>query len=285
MLKTKIKKLQTNLLMKTNGTKFWNKYIKGSLLLISNWYLYPEFRRNNLLLSLIQLNRLPLLFTTLFIIWTITFFSFGRNSNFNKVKQLQTELSKTNIELESSAKLIHYKQSVIENIRFQVGSREYYEYIIKKDCHLRNPDNLSKLPDEIFFTMIDEIEKNKIPYTIFFRLIDFESGFTYITNPSSGAYGYCQILPSTFVIGCKHLNLKENSPINNIKIGVWVLKYGFNRWKAKGLSDEESWFNSLVDYSGGSRDLAQKEMMYYKDNLFEAKDTVVKYIDVEGDFQ
>jgi hypothetical protein len=284
MLKTKIKKLQTNLLMKTNGTEFWNKYIKGSLLLISNWYLYPEFRRNNLLLSLIQLNRLPLLLTTLFIIWTITFFSFGRNSNFNKVKQLQTELSKTNIELESSAKLIHYKQSVIENIRFQVGSREYYEYIIKKDCHLRNPDNLSKLSDEIFFTMIEEIEKNKIPYTIFFRLIDFESGFTYLTNPSSGAYGYCQILPSTFIIGCKHLNLKENSPINNIKIGVWVLKYGFNRWKDKGLSDKEAWFNSLVDYSGGSRDLAQKEMMYYKDNLFEAKDTVVKYIDVKGDF-
>lgn len=285
MLKTKIKKLQANLLMKTNGTKFWNKYIKGSLLLISNWYLYPEFRKKNLFLSLIKLNRIPLMLTTMFIIWTITFFSFGRNSNFNKVKQLQKELAKTNVELESSAKLIHYKESVIENIRFQFGSRQYYEYIIKRDCHLRNPDALSKLPDDVFFTIIDEIEKNKLPYTVFFRLIDFESGFTYITNSSSGAYGYCQLLPSTFVIGAKHLNLKDNTPINNIKIGSWVLKYGYDRWKSKGLSDKDAWFNSLVDYSGGSRDLAQKEMMYYKDNLFEAKDTVVKYIDVEGDFQ
>lgn len=284
MLKTKLKNLQTKILMKNDGTKFWNKYIKGTILLVTDWYLYPEFRKKNLFLSLIGFNRIPLILTTIFVVWTIIFFSFGKFSNFEKVRTLQTELSKTNLELESSAKLIHYKQSVIENIRLQVRSREYYEYIIKRDCHLRNSDALSKLSDDVFFTIIDEIEKNKLPYTVFFRLIDFESGFTYITNSSSGAYGYCQLLPSTFVIGAKHLNLKDNSPINNIKIGSWVLRYGYDRWKSKGLSDKDAWFNSLVDYSGGSRDLAQKEMMYYKDNLFESKNYITKYIKVERDF-
>lgn len=285
MLKRKLKNLQTKILMKTDGTRFWNKYIKGSILMIADWYLYPEFRKKNLFLSLIKLNRIPLILTTIFIIWTITFFSFGRSSNFEKVRKLQTELKKTNIELESSAELILYKESVIKKIRHQVASRQFLEFIIKRDCHLRNPDALSKLPDDVFFTIIDEIEKNKIPYTVFFRLIDFESGFTYITNPSSGAFGYCQLLPSTFVIGSKQLNLKDNTPINNIKIGSWVLKFGYDRWKSKGLEHQQAWFNSLVDYSGGSHDLAQREMMYFKEDLFESKNLVLEYSKTDKDLK
>jgi hypothetical protein len=218
---------------------------------------------------------LPLIISFVFLIWTLTFYFFGRISNFNQISHFQEQLNKANIELESTAELVLYKESVIDRIRKQVGSREYLEYIIKRDCHLRNPDYLSKLPDEIFFTIIDEIEKNELPYTVFFRLIDFESGFQYITNSSSGAYGYCQLLPSTFTIGCKYLNLKDNSKVNNIKIGAWLVKYGFDRWKSKGMSDEEAWFNSLVNYSGGSHELAKKEMMYFKDNLFESRDVIL----------
>lgn len=272
MLKTKIEKIRNKLLIKREKSNLIYNYFKKSFLALSEWYLYPELRKKNIILSLFKINRLPLFLTTLFIIWTITLFSFGKISTIKKVRELENQLTQMSSELDSSSRLISYKESIIDRIRTQVGSRQYLEYIIKRDCHLRNPDNLSKLSDEVFFTMIDEIEKNKIPYTVFFRVIDFESGFTYATNSTSGAFGYCQLLPSTFTIGAKHLKLKENSEVNNVKIGAWVLKYGFDRWKAKGLSDKEAWFRSLVDYSGGSHALAEKEMMYFKENLFKAKE-------------
>jgi soluble lytic murein transglycosylase-like protein len=141
---------------------------------------------------------------------------------------------------------------------------------------LRNPQNLSKLSDKVFYTIIEEIEKHKIPYTIFFRLIDFESGFTFITNVSSGAFGYCQVMPSTWNIFCKSLKLTVHDEIGNIKMGAHILKLAYDSYKRRGLDEETSWFRALVDYSGGSQDLAKKEMMYYKNVSILKKEKEIK---------
>jgi len=59
--------------------------------------------------------------------------------------------------------------------------------------------------------------------------------------------------------------LEVHDEINNIKMGAYILKIGYDRYKKRGLDDQTSWLRSLVDYSGGSLELAKKEMLYYKE--------------------
>lgn len=277
MLKSKIKKIQDRLIMSTKKGFFHDNFIKRPFLSFSSWYLYPEFRNQKLIPKLIKENIFLFLFISISVIWTMSFFYFGRLSNFKQVTQLENKLSKTTHQLEATYKLLGERESTIDRIRREVGERDYLQYIIKRDCHLRNYDGLTKLSDEVFFTMIDEIETQGVPYTIFFRVIDRESGFTFVINKSSGATGYCQVLPSTFRVAQREIGVKDHNEINNIRAGVWVLKEGYLRHKRKGLSDEQAWYNSLVDYSGGSHDLAKEEMKYYKKGVNDTSNIVHKF--------
>jgi len=277
MLKTKIQKIYDRIMLSSQEPMFFGKLFKKLFLSFSNWYLFTEFRKGFLLPKLIKENILLFLLVSISVVWTVGFFYLGRASNFKQVGNLENKLSKTTYQLEATHKILGERESTIDRIRREVGEREYLQFIIKRDCHLRNFDGLTKLPDEVFFTMIDEIETHNVPYTIFFRVIDRESGFTFIENPSSGAFGYCQVLPSTFRVAQREIGVKDHNEINNIKVGVWVLKGGYLRHKRKGLTDEKAWHNSLVDYSGGSHELAKEEMKYYKKGLNETSNIVHKF--------
>ncbi len=258
--------------MKNSGNEIFNTFIRKPFLSFSTWYLYPEFRKGSFLVNFINQNRILFLFVNIFFLWTISLFFFGRLSAFEKVKNLESKLTKTTSALESSYKLINLKEITIDNLRIQTRSREYLQFVIKRDCQLRHYGALTKLPDDVFFTIIDEIEKYKIPYTIFFRLIDRESGFQFISNnQGSGAFGYCQVMPSTFKYASKKLKLKEHNQINNIKTGAWVLKQGFDKYKKEGFDVKSAWYRSLIDYSGGNVDLAAEEMKFYKEGLNKTK--------------
>lgn len=277
MLKSKIQKLHDKIILSNRRPTFFGNLFKKLFLSFSTWYLYPEFRKQSLLVKLIKENILLFLFVSISVFWTCGFFYLGRLSNFQEVTNLENRLSKTTYQLEATYNILSFKESTIERLRKEVGSREYLEWIIGKDCHLRNFSNLQKLSDEIFYTMIDEIEKSNIPYTIFFRVVDRESGFTFIENRSSGAFGYCQVLPSTFRIAQREIGVKEHNEINNIIVGAWVLKEGYLRHKRKGLDDEKAWYHSLVDYSGGSHELAKEEMKYYKKGVNQRSNIIHKF--------
>ena len=151
---------------------------------------------------------------------------------------------------------------------FRLGEREFLQQIIKRDCNLRSYGNLQNLPDKIFFTMIEEIERYQIPYTIFFRVVDRESGFRFVPNAKgSGAFGYCQVIPSTFRNISKKLGFKTHNEVNNIKAGAWLLRHNYNIYAKKGYTDEQCWYKALVDYSGGNHKLAREEMQGYKPDL------------------
>jgi hypothetical protein len=198
------------------------------------------------------------------VIWitSILLFSNYVYHNENIVNSLRDELHITKGKLDK-------KHNDLVSFKKQTEFRDYLEYRIINTCQLKNPKGLSKLSDEIFFTIIDEIEKYDIPYSIFFRLIDHESGFEFIENTQgTGAFGYCQVLPSTFDIFSKMLNIKNgHNEINNIKVGAYVLKYAFDIYCNKGLNEKESWYMALIMYSGGSKGLAKDEMLYYNKDL------------------
>lgn len=264
MLKRKIEKWKNKILMKPSISFFEKQFLK-----INEWFIYPEFRKKFGILDLLKKSKYLILAGLIFFIYNISIisitYSIINKEKVTQIEKLESKLQVAEDTIQGLEKGIQQKEVVLAKWIEKTSSREYLEFIIKRDCHLRNPDNLSKLSDKVFFTIIEEIEKHKLPYTVFFRLIDFESGFTFTSNTSSGAFGYCQVMPSTWNIFSKNLNLQVHDEVNNIKVGAYILKMGYDRYKSRGLDDKTSWFRSLVDYSGGSVDLANKEMMYYKE--------------------
>lgn len=244
-------------------------FIEKQFMKITEWFMYPEFRKKFGFKDLLKRSKYIILAGLLFLIYNISIifitYSVSHNEKVNEIEKLESKLQVAKDTIKGLEEGIQHKEVVLANLIEKTSSRDYLEFVIKRDCHLRNPQNLSKLPNKVFYTIIDEIEKYKIPYTVFFRLIDFESGFTFITNVSSGAFGYCQVMPSTWNIFCKNLKLTVHDEINNIKMGAYILKIGYDRYKKQGLDDKTAWTRSLVDYSGGSEDLAKKEMLYYKE--------------------
>jgi hypothetical protein len=204
----------------------------------------------------------------IFILWTSGFFSIGRWLSYldkkKEISTLQYRLNEKDNILYYTNDLLCRKDSTISQLREEMGSREYLQYVIKRDCHIDHYDQLSNLPDSVFFTMIDESERYQIPYTIFFRVIDHESGFQFIKNSQgSGALGYCQVMPLTFQMVARKLGLSGHNEVNNIKTGAYVLYSNYSMYRNNGYVDKESWLRALTDYSGGDVNLAQNELKYY----------------------
>ena len=246
---------------------FFEKHIRYQSISFLQKVLFPEFRKKIGLFDFIKKNRLIITILALFILSTSGFFSIGRWISYTEKKEkityLESKLYKTNDILYYTNSLLHRKDSTISQLREKMGSRDYLQYVIKRDCNLKHYNDLEKLSDKVFFTIIDEIERYKIPYTIFFRVIDHESGFQFIQNSQgSGAFGYCQIIPITFQTISKKLGLTEHNEVNNIKTGAYLLYDGYNRYRVKGFGTKESWYRSLVDYAGGDTELATTEIQY-----------------------
>jgi hypothetical protein len=148
---------------------------------------------------------------------------------------------------------------VVEQYKATLSSRVYYESLIIKKAKIRSRRSLYNLNDDIFFTMVGECEKYKIPYEIYFRLIDMESGFKFVENKSSGAYGYMQVMPRTFTYVGKQIDVKGgHTETNNILVGSYLLKKNYNKWKRRGFDDNQSWRFALAAYNAGEGKLQIK---------------------------
>lgn len=272
--------------------------LKSQLIHVLGWILYPEVRKQNSFSTVIKQNSAVMTVFLILSFWSFGFFSIIGSDRFEpqtddvliqdttaliyndtimikevrkpvRVKKKKKNVNK-NLYVEKEVLVRReamdslQSDSILIEIRETMGDRKYLETIIQRDCHLRYFHNMQRLPDDIFFTMINEIDKWGIPYTIFFRMVDHESGFRFIPNAGgSGAFGYCQVMPSTFRSISRTLGLSGHTEINNIKAGAYLLKYNYNRHIKRGLSERDAWFQSLVDYSGGNRKLAGQEMQYF----------------------
>jgi len=129
------------------------------------------------------------------------------------------------------------------------NSREWKEFVISKESNIDIPKSL---PDSIFFIMERERVKNKIPHSIYWRLIQKESSFRMVENKSSGAYGYMQVMPSTFFYFSDSVGVCDmTKPENNIIMGSYILKRNFEKFKKRGFSEEKSWELALSSYNAG----------------------------------
>jgi hypothetical protein len=188
-------------------------------------------------------------------------FIFGTIITYNKMKKIE-EKSKmafhiaehfyemNKVSQDSLMTILSQKDSLLDYF----NSREWKEYVIFKESHIDIPDNL---PDSIFYIMENERIKNDIPNSIFWRLIQKESSYRMIENEKSGAYGYMQIMPSTFdYIGDK-IGICDHNPKNNIIVGTYILKQNFNKFKKEGFNDKKSWELALSSYNAGIKPVLQ----------------------------
>lgn len=272
MIKNKMKVYYNKLIMMPTKNNFFQKYIRYQLIDILSWFIYPEFRDRNKFYDLIVRNKFMFLTLTFFILWTTGTFTLGRFLSFQDKKEqiveLTYKLDRQNDILFYTNQLMNRKDSTISQLREDMGSRDYLEYVIQRDCKLKHFNNLQNLSDEVFFTMIDEVEKYQIPYTIFFRIVDHESGFKFISNfQGSGAMGFCQVMPLTFRNVASKLGLSKHDEVNNIKTGAYILRKNFDIYRNQGHGVKNAWYYALVSYSGGNSELAKSEMKYFKSDL------------------
>jgi hypothetical protein len=171
----------------------------------------------------------------------------------------QKQILRLNDEVVSSKKTIENLEEEIKEYKTTLSSRVYYESLIVKKAKIRSKKSLYELDDDVFFTMVGQCEKYKIPYEIYFRLIDMESGFKFVENKSSGAYGYMQVMPKTFTYLSKKIGVKgKHDETNNIIVGSYLLNHNYNSWKRRGFSENKSWRLALAAYNAGEGKLQIK---------------------------
>ena len=117
---------------------------------------------------------------------------------------------------------------------------------VYKESGVKIPEGV---PYETLKLMYDRCEEKDIPLSIFFRLVYAESGFDSTVTSSAGATGYCGIMPETFSIWSKKLNLKGKTCKNNIIISTELLRVLNDKFKHFGK--RKSWELTLASYNAG----------------------------------
>lgn len=279
------KKLYNYLVLKEFKSKFLNDKIKLGIISFFNYFFYPEFRKKYGFFKLVKSN--VYIVILIFIIISSYFTAYFIQNN--KIKKLYDIV---NIFIYKS----QLQNDTILNLKDSLNTqcRNYIEHIVIEDTKIGHSEDFKNLPDSIFFTMFYSCVKYRIPYTIFYRIIDHESGFLFVKNyDGSGATGYMQLMPQTFDELSNELKLKGgNTPVNNIIVGGYYLKISHDYWSMKYKSEKEAWMWTLAEYRvgrGGLQDTIKTsdttfilkynipndikpyidhEMMYYDENVF-----------------
>lgn len=123
-----------------------------------------------------------------------------------------------------------------------------------------------KIPNYVDFKYIEYMynlaNQFNLPIRMVFRLVYKESSFIDDIVSSEGAQGFMQIMPKTYEVYAKKLNIDTlNLDVNcrNIYIGMNMLKEFNDFWIEKGNSDDYSLMLSLASYNAG-----MGKVLYYK---------------------
>jgi len=132
---------------------------------------------------------------------------------------------------------------------------------IIEECEFIHLNNFINLDTNIFKLMVKECDAYHIPYSIFFSVVDKESGFRFIKNTEgSNAMGYMQMMPKTFSHCAKKLHLKDgHTPINNVRAGAYHLYTLHSFWKRKYHNDKIAWKWALAEYATGLAPMQVKD--------------------------
>jgi len=233
--------------------KFFEKRVRWQLHSFINYILYPEFRGSWNLGKIIYSNRYSIIFINIAIAILVSMFYFGKYTNHNRIVELKQEVINRNLVNHELVKTIQYKNSEISRLSIEMKSRRYLEYKVVDESKIEHIDNLRQVPDSIFFLMVEEADKYDIPYVIFFRIMERESKFKFVANTEgSGAFGYMQVVTSTFSKYYGKLNLENgHTQGNNIRVAACLIDNIRKFWASKFKDERKTWEYTLAEYGCG----------------------------------
>jgi hypothetical protein len=248
---------------KKNG--FFDKRIRWQLHSLIICILHPEFRRSWNFKNIIYLNRYGIVFFILIASLLIISFFIGKSFNNRYISDLENKIVDRDSTINYLNQNISFKDSTIYSLSNELKSRSYIQYKVIQESKIEHINNLKLVPDSIFFLMVSQADKYKIPYVIFFRIMEKESKFQFIANKEgSGAFGYMQIVPSTFSIYYKKLNLKGgHTQANNIIVSANLIHSIREFWKTKFKDDRKIWEYTLAEYGCGRRSMMDGNGGYF----------------------
>jgi hypothetical protein len=246
-------------------SKFFEKRVRWQLHSLVNYFLYPEFRSSWNLGKIIYSNRYPIFIIKLISILLISSFFIGK-----AVTNYHVKIANYNILIKDS--LINRLNLsmiscnfTISNLSRDLKSRNYLEYKIVQESRIKYIENLREVPDSIFFLMVKEADKYDIPYFVFFRTMEKESKFKFIKNSEgSSAFGYMQIISSTFSKHYDRLNLKNgHTQGNNIRVGAKLISSIHSFWSTKFKDDKTIWEYTIAEYGCGRAPMIKEGGGYF----------------------
>lgn len=248
---------------KPNG--FFEKRIRWQLHSLITYILYPEFRSSWNLKKIIYSNRYPIIiFKSILALFLISFF-IGKAVNNEYINKLEDGITYRDSFINKLNENILLRDSTIDALSVELRSRNYLQYKVIQESKIEHISNLKSVPDSIFFLMVSEAEKYKIPYVIFFRVMEKESKFQFIANKEgSGAFGYMQIIPSTFSIYYKKLNLTGgHTQGNNVRVAANLIHSIREFWRNKFKDDRKIWEYTLAEYGCGRQPMMDGNGGYF----------------------
>lgn len=240
------------LMMYPSHNLFIKKHIENPIIFIANTVAFSDnifaFFKKNILKN----KRTYKLITTIVLFITIIY-SIGYSKSLNVIDYLRfneqlliSRMSNINNKLmaETSEKL-NYKNKLY-NI---IYSDDYMRYIVYKEANIFIPRGANMQHLRVMF---QETDKNEIPYSIIFRLINKESGYINGLTSNKGAFGYMQVMPETKKIYRKKLHTQNLTPVDeNITIGCAMLKEMYTLYKSEKNNEVKAWKLALAAYNAG----------------------------------
>jgi len=245
------------------NNRFFEKRIRWQLVSLLNWINYPDMRKSFKFGKILHSNRYLLLIIKLVIILTISSFMIARIMDKHKVNELKSELVSKEDVIDSLLISASSKDSTISNI-----TRTYFEYKVVKESSIKDPTNLKQIPDSILFLMISEADRYKIPYFIFFRIMEKESQFKFVKNTEgSTAMGYMQIIKSTFKRYSSYIGINddEDTPGNNIRVAAYMIASRYKFWSTKFKSERTIWEYTIAEYRVGIANMIKDGKFFIPD--------------------
>lgn len=181
----------------------------------------------------------PLVFITLFIfICGIEFKQYSLQDTLWEYRSMKFEL------VQKSA----YNATLQQQISDLIKTKDYLRYKVFESSNVLIPKHV---PTEHIMTMLEQSDRYHIPKDIYFKLIERESRFNPNAKSHKSAKGYMQIMPATYNQYAMQLNIKGQSPVDNIKVGSFMLADLFQFWSRTKSSDTEVWKLTLASYNAG----------------------------------
>ncbi len=258
----------------TSNNKFYEKNVRWQLSSAIEYLIHDDksWKKN---IRKLWDNKYVVLILILVTYSFILSYNMGSLSREGEIMSLNASIEAKGDMIGSQKDIIYYNKSVVQNKNEVIDSlanfkksREWLEFKIYKETEMDDFYlNMSRVSDDILLLMAEQVDKYKIPYSIYFRLIDVESGYKFISNhEGSGAFGYMQVMPGTFNSYSNILGLEGgHTKKNNIYVGSYMLYKSHNDWMDRGFDEHVAWEYTLSEYNAGESKL----------QVFDADSTVI----------